>query len=131
MDVNGVIISDSVLRQDWNRMIIRKRRAKERARKIFVLRCMLITAILIAVVSIYGILVVNASDSSSVSESEPVKYYKSICVESGETLWDIALKYHPDAYGINSYIDDIKHINHMQSDTVYSGQNIIVYYLSE
>lgn len=71
--------------------------------------------------------------ASSEDEALKYKYYTSITVESGETLWDIADKYMCDEFNSTaSYINEVKHINHITENKIYAGEKLIVpYYSSE
>ena len=58
------------------------------------------------------------------------KYYTSITVKAGDTLWSIADQYSKDSNMTNEeYIDDIKSINHI-GDSIHSGDNIVIAYYS-
>ncbi|MBQ4284751.1 MAG: LysM peptidoglycan-binding domain-containing protein [Lachnospira sp.] len=119
-----------MIQRDKERLVTRKQLKEARARKLFIMKCMVLSVVLIAFIGIYGILVVNADEVSSLKNS-PVKYYTSITVEQGDTLWNIADEYRPAECSRNSYIKDIMELNNMGTDTLYAGQNIIVYYMSE
>lgn len=61
------------------------------------------------------------------------KYYTSIYLEEGDTLWNLA-----DVYNTNSnmsksqYIDEVCQINNISQDNIHSGRYIIVpYYRAE
>ena len=65
------------------------------------------------------------------SEEEPVdyKYYKSIEVEEGDSLWRIAETFMNDEYdSITSYIEEIKTMNQLESDHIQEGQYLTVAY---
>lgn len=68
------------------------------------------------------------------SETEEIayKYYKSIVVESGDTIWDYAKEYaHEDYYdSYESYIKEVIRINAMSDDSIQSGQYLIIPYYS-
>ena len=68
------------------------------------------------------------------SETEQIayKYYKSIVVESGDTIWDYANEYaHEDFYdSYDSYIKEVIRINAMSDDSIQSGQYLIIPYYS-
>lgn len=68
------------------------------------------------------------------SETEEIayKYYKSIIVESGDTIWDYAKEYaHEDYYdSYESYIKEVIRINAMTDDSIQSGQYLIIPYYS-
>lgn len=59
---------------------------------------------------------------------EPERYYTSFRVEQGDTLWDIAVQYKWDGQTTQGYIDEVKEMNHMNSDQITSGQYIMIYY---
>lgn len=57
------------------------------------------------------------------------KYYKSIEIASGDTLWDIAEEYVNSNYSsINEYIDEVKQINNLSSDNIKDSQFLTVAY---
>ena len=104
----------------------RKRAKLIRCRQIAAVKCLIASLIMIIIVGVSSVLVVNASNKTD--EKKCTRYYTSICIDSNDTLWSIAREHHPDNCDISTYISDIKAINHMTSDTIYAGQNIIVYY---
>lgn len=106
----------------------RKRIKLIRCRQIVAVKCLIASFIMIIIVGVSSILVVNASDKT---DNKQTRYYTSICVSSNDTLWSIAKEYRPDNCDISAYISDIKAINHMTSDTIYAGQNIIIYYYKQ
>lgn len=57
------------------------------------------------------------------------KYYKSIEVASGDTLWTIADKYVTSEYESKAeYIEEVLEINQMDSTDLYADQKLIVPY---
>ncbi|MCI9337561.1 MAG: LysM peptidoglycan-binding domain-containing protein [Lachnospiraceae bacterium] len=61
------------------------------------------------------------------------KYYTTVTVESGETLWSLADEYVDYNYyrDKNKYISEVKSINHLDEDcTITAGQSLIVPYYS-
>lgn len=68
------------------------------------------------------------------SETEDIayKYYKSIVVKSGDTIWDYAEEYaHEDYYdSYDSYVKEVIRINAMTDDSIQSGQYLIIPYYS-
>lgn len=87
----------------------------------------IIFSLTILIISISGSLIVKACSGNTQPE---YKYYTSIVIDPADTLWSIAERYKSDDCDMYTYIDNIKHINNMTSDTLYSGQSIIVYYYS-
>ena len=105
----------------------RIRRQKE-MRKNFLLAVMTICLVFTFSFSISSFL------SNAKAESSPVayKYYKSITISNGETLWSIA-KENMDAEhyaSINDYIKEVKQVNSLRTDSISYGANIIVPYYS-
>jgi len=73
------------------------------------------------------------SDAQSDAYIPEYKYYKSIDIDSGDTLWGIASKmYSQDHYDdINDYIDEVCNINHLDcSSNLIEGESIIIPYYS-
>jgi len=60
-------------------------------------------------------------------QTKPVKEYISIQVQTGDSLWSIAEEYTKD-YDINieDYINEVKSVNSLKSESIHSGQFIIV-----
>lgn len=67
------------------------------------------------------------------SASSGLKYYTSVSVESGETLWSLADKYIDYNFykDRNSYISEVKSINHLDDNGfIRAGQTLILPYYS-
>ncbi|MCL2718460.1 MAG: LysM peptidoglycan-binding domain-containing protein [Lachnospiraceae bacterium] len=59
------------------------------------------------------------------------KYYTSIEVKYGETLWSIAEQYMNGHYpDIKSYIKEVQKINHLADESIRAGQYIIIPYFT-
>ena len=106
--------------------ILRLRR--ERIRKCITLAVAVFAAFCIVLVCVisYNSISSNANDG--------FKYYTSVIVEAGESLWDIADDYIDGHYDSrSSYIAEVRSINHLdENGTVMAGQTLIVpYYSSE
>lgn len=74
---------------------------------------------------------INALASSKEDTSSYHKYYTSIQIESGDTLWDIADRYtkHLNISKLE-YIDEICQINGISKDEIIAGEYIVVPYYS-
>lgn len=83
----------------------------------------------IAVVVTFGSFISVAKNKT---ESEPIyKYYTSIQIQSGDTLWGVADNYITTEYNsINDYIDEVKQLNCLKSDDIHEGQYLTVPYYS-
>ncbi len=78
-------------------------------------------------------LTVGVLHSSADSEKEhKFKYYTSVVIEDGDTLWSIADQYMDrDIQGKIAYIEEVKSINHIHDgNRIIAGQMLIVPYYS-
>lgn len=75
-------------------------------------------------------LLVSAHDDR---KNEPVNftYYKSIEVQEGDTLWNIASAYADEGTSVKAYIKELKEINHLDSDSIQEGSYLTVAYTDQ
>ena len=66
----------------------------------------------------------NAQDS----REEFIKYYTSIEVQSGDTLWDLADTYGKGHDSRYDYIEEVKQLNHLTDDRITAGVFLTVQY---
>ncbi|MGN0341548.1 MAG: LysM peptidoglycan-binding domain-containing protein [Roseburia sp.] len=74
-----------------------------------------------------------SSSKSNAASPEPVlyKYYTSIQVQPGDTLWSIAREYAiASEISQQDYIDEIVTMNHLQSETIHTGDYLTIFYYS-
>ena len=74
------------------------------------------------------------SGATSDAYEPEFKYYKSVTVHSGDTIWDIAQEYYSeDNYSsFNSYLYEIISLNRLDSEgTLKAGENVIIPYYSK
>ncbi|MCI8402846.1 MAG: LysM peptidoglycan-binding domain-containing protein [Lachnospiraceae bacterium] len=66
-------------------------------------------------------------------QQEPgYKYYTSILVESGDTLWEIAGQYLGGYEGSReTYIQEVIRLNGLQGDRIQAGQYLTIFYFSQ
>lgn len=71
--------------------------------------------------------------SAKAKELSPgYKYYTSIVVEKGDTLWDIANHYiTPEYSDISEYIGEVKSLNHLDGDEIHAGEYLAIPYYSD
>ncbi len=74
---------------------------------------------------LFGGLLVDAHNEQPVPTS--YQYYKSITIESGDTLWSIAQKY-KGTMDTDSYVKEIKQLNGLQSDRLQESQKLMIIY---
>ena len=106
-----------------NRSLAR-REAQVRAQKC----CIALTIVFVIIV---GILFGTSIQVFAGKEDTPVvhKYYKTICVEAGDTLWDIAGEYMENSdISRQEYIEEVCRLNGIQADEIYAGEYIVVLY---
>lgn len=109
---------------------LRKRKAIILKRKIM-MSAFVVTLAFVGSIRFCGVL--SSAHENSKEEETSFKYYKSIRIEQGDTLWGIAEQYMSDDYhSIQEYIDEVKRINHLTSDEIYDyGYLMIAYYDTE
>lgn len=77
-----------------------------------------------------GSSIVGASRSNASNEDTVYKYYTSVEVQTGDTLWTIAEQYMQENDDRNDYIQELKEMNHLQSDTIHAGDYLTIAYYS-
>lgn len=101
------------------------RRNRER-RKNILLVVLTICLVITLSFTVNGFLSNAKTDSSDVE----IKYYKSIMVESGDTLWSIANEYMGATAETEAFINEIKRLNGLHGDTITAGSYLVVPYFS-
>ena len=65
-------------------------------------------------------------------ESSRDRLYKSVRIESGDTLWTIANRYREDSsLSSEEYVDQLRQMNRLTEDTIHAGQYLTVVYFQE
>lgn len=83
----------------------------------------------IAIAVTYGSFISLAK--SNQSDEQQRKYYTSIQIQSGDTLWEVANDYITTEYSsVNDYIKEVKHLNSLEDDKIHEGQYLTVPYYS-
>lgn len=85
---------------------------------------------LVTVVSIVILLGSSIHALANSNDNRPVnKYYTSITVENGDTLWDIADTY-ISGYDVDKadYVNEISQLNNLSDGCIHAGQSIVVAY---
>lgn len=106
-----------------------KRREKALAKRRMVLLLMTVLFITIGTI-VFGSCFSLAKDNATDSE---YKYYTSITIQEGDSLWSIAQEYKSDHYeSTQDYVDELVVLNDLASETIHAGQHLmVVYYDSE
>lgn len=120
------------LRRKENRSLKYKSRAKARAsRKLtrFVLSVMVIASLVCI------ILFSNKNVTSANEAGESVrltKYYKTITIRNGDSLWSLANQYKSGDYRTTrDYVNELKSMNDLHSENLKAGQKLVVAYFEE
>ena len=109
----------------------RKERARIKRRRQVAKRRMILLLAALFVITV-GSIVCGSIFSSAKDPATDIplyKYYKSITIEQGDSLWSIAEEYCTDAYeDTRDYIDELKELNGLTSETIHEGQHLVVAY---
>lgn len=69
--------------------------------------------------------------AGEIETKEREKYYTSIQIENGDSLWSIAGKY-ASGCGLTTaqYVKELKSMNDLREDAIHSGQYLTVMYMN-
>ena len=116
-----------------NENMIQKKRAQrnanqQREKSIF---CMAITLLLVLAFAWVLSGKIGASNVTASSSHDSYKYYTSVQVKQGDSLWSIASAHMIAECGdVEDYIDEIKELNHLDNDAIHAGEYLLVPYYS-
>ena len=92
----------------------------------------LLTILFVMTAAIIGCIVFGSTKAQAAPAETSYKYYTSIQVQKGDTLWNIACNYMTDEYAsVNDYIEEICEINHIADSDIHSGQYLTIPYYSD
>lgn len=93
--------------------------------------CMLVV-LTIAVVMLSMFIISISTQARDLEHTAEYKYYKSIEIAKGDTLWSIAKENIDTSHynNVHEYVNEIKAMNAMKSDHIVSGNYIIIPYYS-
>ena len=75
--------------------------------------------------------ILSRAETTDAKASETFKYYKSIAVQSGDSLWSIAADNMSEEYdSIQEYIDEVCFINSLSNTCIHAGKNLTIPYYS-
>lgn len=105
------------------------RRNRQLRRHALIIIC---TFFMITFLSVFCFGTKAKAQSSDEAAQIKYKYYKSVLVESGDTLWAYAEEYADNDYydSYDKYINEVIHINHLEDGDITSGKSIILPYYS-
>lgn len=91
----------------------------------------LITTVLIAGSAMLGSTIVASGRTKASDTKTSYKYYTSIEIEAGDSLWSIASEYMTEEYdSVQEYVDEVKALNGLVDDKIHSGQYLTIPYYS-
>ena len=99
-----------------------KRRRRQAAKRNMII--LLATVLMITI----GSVIFGSTFSSAKNDEEFEVYYKSIQIENGDSLWNIAKEYKTDTVSTAEYVKELKELNNLTSDTIHEGQHLVVAY---
>ena len=111
-----------------NRIFSRQRARNGRAAK----RKMVIGFLTMTIVLMMSLRLFTVACQAQGNDEQKFKYYTSVRLNYGDTLWSIADQYMDEEYYDHfTYIAEVKSINHIQNgDEVMEGKTIIIPYYS-
>lgn len=93
------------------------------------------TVLLIIIIIVSFVVLLKSSISvfaGARKQDEVCKYYTSIQVQRGDTLWDIAERYIADGnMGRKEFIDEVTQLNGLTDGQIRSGEYIVVSYYAQ
>lgn len=116
---------------EYEREMRRRKREIRRKREVRRNLSMIILGILIVLclsLSYHTIISKASGDLDGIS----YKYYTSVMVENGDSLWSFAQEYADEHYAdAEDYIYEVMQINHLQDEEIAVGDYLILPYYSE
>lgn len=107
--------------------LLKKKQAMRRRVLVRFLLSVSAVAVLVLVLLFSNKNITNANENGN--NIAKTKYYKTIEVNVGDSLWSIASENKSGEYRtINDYIDEVKNINNLGEDEINSGEKLIIPY---
>ena len=105
-------------------LIVRRDLHREKQR--FIIQ--LFAVILCTMFFLVGMVCAIRSDAGD--DSTPrIKYYTSVKIESGDSLWALSEQfYSKDYHDKSAYIAEVRHLNHMDDDQIQEGAYVVFPY---
>lgn len=87
---------------------------------------------MLAAICVFGSMIFTDAKAETDNHETVYKYYKSIEIKSGDTLWSIANEYKSEDCTTQEYISEVKSLNGLATDNIQDSQHLmIVYYDTE
>ena len=88
-------------------------------------RRVLSVLIMAAFLILVWLIVIHPVAAGRNADTEKIQYI-SLQIEEGDTLWSIASEYRPASQDIFHYMDQIRDVNHMHTDTIIADRYLII-----
>lgn len=113
----------------YSRAKVKREMRKKQVRKNIML-LILTTIVLSSLLVFFASMSIQASDMEH-QQQVSYKYFKSIYISQGDTLWSIAEANMDEHYSNTSeYINEVKRMNSLTSDHIVCGSYLVVPYFS-
>lgn len=107
----------------------RRKRLSPRQRQIIFRKICALVSVIVLTISLT--LLISGCFSKAQAADNYNKYFKSVTIERGETLYDYADRYADFHYdSAEEYISEVAKINSINPDRIIAGNNIIIPYYS-
>ncbi|MDO4616633.1 MAG: LysM peptidoglycan-binding domain-containing protein [Lachnospiraceae bacterium] len=93
----------------------------------------IVTAATLLFLLMIGIFAISAKTAGAQESADPrFKYYTSITIQDGDTLWTIAEEHRTEEYDtVKAYIKEVREINHLSGDQIISGSTLVIPYYTD
>ena len=109
---------------------MKKRRVNAKKRSLFIK--MVTGVVIVAAVILFLVIMNSAKVKTNAGVNTGTKFYRSVMVEKGDTLWSIAKEnVSPGQEDIRALVNEIKDINNLTRDEITYGANIIIPYYED
>lgn len=117
---------EAILNREYRNKLRKARRVRQLRRRCILFALALVLTFVLAI-SYHAIL----SEATSSDKEVSYKYYTSIEVPYGASLWSIAEEYAGEEYAsAKEYVHEVMEINHLREENITAGQYLVVPYYS-
>ncbi len=95
------------------------------------LKGMILVLLLIVAACFFALFMTATKTEAHKMDKPSYKYYTSVTVDAGDTLWTIAEEHMTEEYrSIDEYMSEVASINHLKGDRLTRGQTLCIPYYS-
>lgn len=85
-----------------------------------------LSVIVLALFLILVFMIFHATEARGQSGAQENVSYISVQIEEGDSLWAIASRYKAPSQSLNHYIDQIRKVNGLHTDTIIASQYLVI-----